>query len=129
MKAAIILLLGFCVSTALAAAPRGSVCVAPVAAGPETTSAPGLLCRSGDLSFRIDSQAVIAFSHKESLRIDDLDAAVHHRVTILCDGKPQQSFSFRFAQFESSDLCLFVNDLHQTAQLWEKRSAPWCRCR
>ena len=40
---------------------------------------------------------------------------------ISCDGKPQQSFSFRFAELKTNDLCLFINDLYKTAQL---REAP-----
>jgi len=29
----------------------------------------------------------------------------------------------------SSDLCLFINDLYQTAQLWRPRDARWCKCK
>ena len=43
---------------------------------------------------------------------------------VLCNGKPQQSFRFRFSEFKTKELCLFINDLYQTAQLWEARKSP-----
>jgi hypothetical protein len=46
---------------------------------------------------------------------------------VLCDGKPQQSFRFRFSTFKSNRLCLFINDLYQTVQLWKLKESPWCK--
>jgi len=47
---------------------------------------------------------------------------------VFCDGKPQQSFTFRFAEYGADHLCLFINRLYQTAQLWRPREARWCKC-
>ena len=59
---------------------------------------------------------------KESVKIDGLAIPGGHRVVVLCGGKPQQSFWFRFSESETPELCLFLNDLYKTAQLWKLRS-------
>jgi len=88
-----------------------------------------LFCGSGKLSLRIDTLQAVPWPNKKSLKIEDLDLTSRHRVVISCDGKPQQSFRFRFSEFKTGDLCLFINELYQTAQLWEPKQAPWCKCR
>jgi hypothetical protein len=106
----------------------GSVCVAPALAKPDPRSAPGLFCSSEKLSLKIDAKT-IPWPVKESVKLDALDLSVRHRVVVLCDGKPQQSFGFRFSEFKATDLCLFLNDLYKTAQLWEAKRCPWCKCK
>jgi hypothetical protein len=109
---------------------NGSVCVAPLPVEPPSTAAtPELFCHSGNLSLKIDKQQVASWPRQESLKIESLDLTQRHRVTILCDGKPQQSFGFRFSDFKTKQLCLFINDLYQTAQLWDSKQSPWCKCR
>ena len=76
----------------------------------------------------IDAQPVMAWPTKKSVHID-LDVSQAHRVVVFCDGKPQQSFKFRFADFKTPKLCLFINDLYKTVQLWESKDAPWCKCK
>ena len=105
----------------------GSVCIVPMAEKPDPRSAPGLFCGSEKLSLKIDAK-VMPWPIKESVRIDALDAAARHRVVILCDGKPQQSFAFRFSEFKATELCLFLSDLYKTAQLREVKRSPWCKC-
>jgi hypothetical protein len=61
--------------------------------------------------------------------VDGLDISARHRVVVYCDKKPQQSFSFRFSEFKAKRLCLFLNDLYETVQLWEPSQAPWCKCK
>jgi hypothetical protein len=98
---------------------------------PEKPSAfTGLLdiCDSAKLSLKIDAQQPIAWPIKESMRIDVLDVTAAHRVVVACSGKPQQSFRFRFSNFKTTHLCLFINDLYKTVQLWEPKKAPWCHC-
>jgi hypothetical protein len=130
MKSIAVLLFAVLFRPAFGADTHGSVCVAPTPQGPpRTVGSPELFCRSGRVSFKIDSQPAILFSHGVSKAIEVLDVAQKHRVLILCDGKPQQSFTFHFATFQSTDLCLFINDLYQTAQLWERARSPWCRCK
>jgi hypothetical protein len=50
-------------------------------------------------------------------------------VVVLCNHKPLQSFAFLFSEFKTKELCLFLNDLYRTVQLWESKSAPWCKCK
>ena len=97
---------------------RGSVCVAPIPLGPpKTADLPEQVCDSGRISFRIDSEPATLLPRKESKKIEGRDSSAKHRVIVLCDGNAQQSFRFTFETFQSVDLCLFINDLYQTAQL------------
>ena len=130
-QTAIALSIVFLPCPAFSAEPeRGSVCVAPVSVEPPITAATAeLFCHSGILSFKIDNQQVVPWPHKESLTIEGLDLAQGHRVMVLCDGKPQQSFRFRFSEFKTKQPCLFINDLYQTAQPWEPKKSPWCKCK
>jgi len=116
----------------------GSVCVAPVPEKPDKRSAPGLFCESEKLSFKIDTQPAASFPFiseqrgtyriGKRLRVDGLDTAARHRVVVYCNGKPQQSFTFRFSEFKTRQLCLFLNSLYKTAQLWDAKQCPWCKC-
>lgn len=116
-------------ATLYAQSEQGSVCVAP----PPTkdwadTSAFGYACPSGQFSLRIDDRKVLSWSNKESVRTDPLPLTGRHRVVIYCNGKPHQSFTFSFSNFKTKDLCLFLDDTYKTAQLWELKQAPWCKC-
>jgi hypothetical protein len=112
----------------------GSICVAPVPANPSPTMAPGVgvFCPSAKLSLKIDSGAAIAWpiwKINKSVRVEGLDTTSSHVIVILCGGQREQSFRFRFSEFQSHQLCLFFNDLYKTAQLWEAgRGTPWCKC-
>jgi hypothetical protein len=109
----------------------GTVCVAPIPENMPATSAPGLGCASNSFSLRIDAQSIFSWPTKKSVRIDGLDLRVRHSVAVYCDGKPQQYFRFRFSEFKATELCLFLNDLYKTAQLWDpnQNPAPWCKCK
>jgi hypothetical protein len=107
-----------------------SVCVAPAPAKPLPYFAPpGSPCDSAKLSLKIDALKPVVWPIKESVKIVALHATETHRVVIFCDGKPQKSFRFRFSDFKTRELCLFINGLYKTAQLWESKSAPWCKCK
>jgi|SRR5271166_1349404 len=124
------LLLLSMISLSAANSETGAVCVAPIAAQPDPRSGANIEpCLSQKLSVKIDSREVVPFSKKLSVKIDGLDLAAHHRVVIYCESKPQQSFSFRFSDFKGSSVCLFINDLYKTAQLWEPDRSPWCKCK
>jgi len=78
---------------------------------------------------KIDALQTIAWPTKKSVKIEALDVTAPHRVVVFCSGKPQQSFKFRFSDFNSRELCLFINDLYKTVQLWESKGTPWCKCK
>lgn len=131
MRAATAFALGVLMSvTGFARTQHGSVCVAPIPEEPPSTAGtPELFCHSGKLSLRIDGLPAMPWPHKDSFKFASLDVDRTHIVVVLCDGKPQQSFRFRFSEYKRSELCLFINDLYQTAQLWEAKRSPWCRCK
>ena len=104
------------------------LCVAPNSDESVQRCSPGL-CASGKVSLKIDDTPVLPWPKVESMKISGLDATTRHRVTIYRVGKPQQSFKFRFSDFEANRACLFLNDLYWTAQLWEPKKAPWCKCK
>ena len=130
MKAIDVLLLGLLVRPALATDTHGTVCVAPIPPGaPTTADIPEHDCRSGKLSYRIDSRPATVWPHHANIELEDIDITQRHQIVVLCDGKAQQSFSFSFSSYKSTDLCLFINDLYQTAQLWDRKHSPWCKCK
>jgi hypothetical protein len=106
----------------------GSLCIAPAFFDPKNASFPGLYCEAEKFSLKIDTQ-VMAWPIKESVKLAGLDLNTRHRVIVLCDHKPQQSFTFRFSEFKTKQLCLFLNDLYRTVQLSEAKGAPWCKCK
>ena len=106
----------------------GSVCIAPAIVDATRLGDPALYCEAGKYSLKIDGQ-VMAWPLKESVKLPGLDLKTRHRVIVFCDHKPQQSFTFRFSDFESPKLCLFLNDLYRTVNLWEDKRCPWCKCK
>ena len=123
-----LLSLSFC-STSLTQSESGSICVAPISKDwPKTAGTPDLACSPNKLSVRIDTQKAFVWPTRKSVMIIGLDLSSRHRVVVYCDEKPQQSFSFRYSEFKTKQLCLFLNDLYKTVQLWEPGQAPWCKC-
>lgn len=100
-----------------------SVCVAPALWKPLPYSAPGLYCASEKVSLKIDAQIVPAPIEKD-LKIADLDPTTRHRVVVLCDGKPQQSFTFRFSDFKASLLCLFIDEAYKNGATAGRQGMP-----
>jgi len=100
---------------------KGSVCIAPIQKGEP--------CGSGALQWRFDDDRPVTWSSTVSVA-RELDQDRPHRVVVSCGAKPQQSFTFRFSEFRTEDLCLFINSFYQTANLWDgTQRAPWCKCR
>ncbi len=113
----------------------GTICVAPLpqpvdgrrGAGPET-----VVCDADKYSVKIDSREPVSWPAKASVKINDLDLAARHRVVVLCNSRPRQSFTFQFSDFKNNKnnkLCMFLNDLYWTVQLWPDKECPWCKCR
>ena len=89
------------------------------------------MCAAGKYSLKIDARKSISWPVKASIKITDLDLAARHRVVVLCE-KPRQSFTFQFSDFKNNKdhkLCLFLNDLYWTVQLWPDKGCPWCKCK
>ena len=90
--------------------------VAPNKAERPQTCTPGL-CDPGKLSLRIDGGAIQPWPPSTVLIIDGLSITGRHRVVVYRADKAQQSFSFRFSDYKSPNLCLFLDDMYWTAQL------------
>jgi hypothetical protein len=112
----------------LAQSGSASICVAPTDVEKPETCAPGF-CTPGPISFKLDNRPLIPWPKTECMKIDGIDSATKHRVTLYRAGKAQQSFSFRFPVYGSNNACLFLNDMYWTVQLWDRKGAPWCKCK
>src|SRR5260370_28989070 len=104
----------------------GSLCIAPAIVDATRMGDPALYCEAGKYSLKIDGQ-VMVWPLRESIKIPGLDLKTRHRVIVFSDHKPQQSFTFRFSEFESPKLCLFLNDLYRTVNLREDKRCPCCK--
>jgi hypothetical protein len=123
-----VLIVALISTSCFAQAESGSLCIAPAIFDPKNASAPGLYCEAEKFSLKLDGQ-LMAWPLKESVKLSGLDLTTRHRVIVLCDHRPQQSFTFSFSEFDSNQLCLFLNDLYRTVQLWEAKRAPWVKCK
>lgn len=110
----------------------GSICVDPLPKPVEGRHGVGrgsVWCDAEKYSFKMDAQPVRPWPEKESFKIENVDLAARHRVTVFCGGKAMESATFRFSEFKTRKLCLFLNDLYWTIQIWETKGVPWCRCK
>jgi len=78
---------------------------------------------------RIDARQTIPWALRTSVKIEALDTGSRHRVVVFCHGKAQQSFTFRFSDYATGPLCLFLNELYKTVQLAPAKQCPWCKCK
>jgi hypothetical protein len=83
----------------------GTVCVVWNSTKPPKVISAGGSYNPATLKLRIDKRPPVLWPHKEDLRIDDLDLTERHLV-VISDGKPIQSFWFRFSEFNSAELCM-----------------------
>jgi hypothetical protein len=110
----------------------GSICVAPVphsidgrrGAGPESVA-----CAADKYAVKIDSRKLISWPVKGSVEITGLDLTRRHRIVVFCGNKLSQTFNFQFSEFNDKKLCLFLNDLYWTVQLWPDKQCPSCKCK
>ena len=129
--------IAFAVATA-AGPTRGRVCLAPLikeTAKQETVPWQRLGdSDSTNYSVRVDERHVVSLSLVKASWIRDLDLNSEHSLVILADGNPVESFKFRFDDVNfrdptRPDLCLFVNSLYLTWQLWRvEQTGDWCPC-
>lgn len=113
----------------------GTICVAPLpraTRGPDgsfRSGDPALVCKSLNYSLKIDRLQAVPWPTMESVTIRNVAVAGRHRVVVLCENKPSQTFTFQFSEFKDKKLCLFFNDLYWTVQLWPDKRCPWCKCK
>jgi len=107
---------------------RGSVCVGSNSAIRPTGVSPGQMYNPATLSVRIDKGKVVLWPHKDCLKIEGLEITQRHLLIVISDGKPIQSFWFRFADYKSSELCISF-DGYQGVQVQVPKEARWCKCK
>lgn len=111
---------------------NGSVCVAavePPNAREKSLANPAGANRIQHYSIRIDDLPLVHTLPDKGFRTAPLEYSKKHLVRIFGDGKQVGSFYFKFAAFESNDLCLFFNSLYETWQLRDmKGTGKWCAC-
>lgn len=120
------------VAICVAQSRSGSVCVAARADDPfrgQVIPPTGEVDSHG-LRVRMDKNPATPWPQRKSLKIDDLDLAERHLLSVLdARGKPVESLWFRFSEFKSDTLCM-AYDEYQGVQLQEDtRHTPWCKCK
>ncbi len=126
--AALLIVMAF--TPVLSAQPRfGAICVAPNSPTPPTRFSPGDYFNPATLMLQIDKRPPIHWPHKDCVKIDRLDPTARHRIMLISDGKPLQSFRFRFSDYKSSTLCLTFDGYGGPRLQEQSRHTPWCKCK
>jgi hypothetical protein len=106
--AAVIVLLALLTALPTSAEPKtGMLCVIP--------DPPGCCDRVTipfdlkTLMFRIDNGNKTPWPQKVGLRVEGLSLGEKHFVVVYSDGKPIQSFRFRFTDYKETELCLLFD--------------------
>jgi hypothetical protein len=99
---------------------RGSICVLPNSPEPATRISPGGEYNPKTLTLRIDEP--IRWPHKKPVLMEGLDLTANHLVVLASDGKPIQSFRFKFSEDDDAKLCIYY-DGYQGVQLGNKKNA------
>jgi len=123
-KAALVLFMSALLWSSFREQGYGFLTVKPVPSAWSKMVSPGMYCDSDKLSVRIDRRSAMGWPRKEEVNIDGLDLNERHLVAILCDGKPLQSFKFRFSEFRNNKLCL-TYDVYQGPQLFDRTQHGW----
>jgi len=121
---AAIVLFGLLSALPTSAEPKtGMLCVIPDPPGCDRVTIPFNL---KTLMFRIDNRNKTLWPQTVGLKVEGLSLGEKHLVVVYSDGKPIQSFRFRFTDYKETELCLLFDgyggpDLRHMSKL--------CRCR
>jgi hypothetical protein len=112
-------------------ASTGSICIAtitPPNSEEKSLGNPSGGNRYSSYSIQVDKRRPVIAKDK-AVTISGLAVGTKHLVKISADGKPMQSFWFRFSEFSTTSLCLWFKDLYETWQLWDAKDfGSKCRC-
>jgi hypothetical protein len=61
------------------------------------------------LTFRIDNGTKTPWPQKMGFKIEGLNLREKHLVVVYSEGKPIQSFRFRFSDYDKTELCLLFD--------------------
>jgi hypothetical protein len=106
--AAVVVLVGLLSALPISGEPKtGMLCVIPDPPGCcERVTVPFDL---RTLMFRIDSGNKTPWPQKVGLKIGGLSLGEKHLVVVYSEGKPIQSFRFRFTDYKETELCLLFD--------------------
>jgi hypothetical protein len=108
----------------------GSLCVLPhVERAQAHRSSPMVPPPAEHYSLRLDGGAWVPLSARTAVLLADIPLQGTHKVAIRGDGRPFSAFSFSFAEFDRSDLCLSQNDLYLTWGFHPSPKYSGCRCK
>jgi hypothetical protein len=116
---------------------NGRICLAPLPVPREGIRPPWHeLSENGlvDYFVKVDNRDPVQLSKSEVSWISNLSVDESHKLIVLENSVPKESFTFNFGQYEfkhftKKDLCLFVNNLYLTWQLYKvEQTGNWCPC-
>jgi hypothetical protein len=118
---------------AAGAAPKGTICIAPVTAAMKQED-------KGDprgerprptfaFSVQIDAGDRIVVPSENAVAVRGLDAKKKHLVRIRDGAKVIESFHFTFAGRGGRSLCLSYGTFYETWDLSPPGRRPWCKCK
>ena len=76
------------------------------------------------LVVRVDGGSGMALDNHAAHLVNGLDPATSHLIAITCDGRPMESFRFRFPESGERDLVLSFGPHYRTWQLSPRRRTP-----
>jgi hypothetical protein len=110
----------------------GTLCVAARIDDPfwkESATLPNRKINSHGLQFRIDKRPVVTWPERQGLKIEGLDTAERHLVSVLdSKGKPIESVWFKFSEFKSTNVCMAYGGYQGIGLQDLTRHTPWCKC-
>lgn len=109
-------------------AKSGTICVLPNSPEPPTRISPGGDYNPSTLTIAIDSRKAVPWPHKDVVKIEGLDLKDRHLIVLRSDGRPIQSFRFRFSSYKDTKLCVSY-DGYQGVQFGDKYDTDWCKCK
>lgn len=115
----------------------GRVCIAPLPTPKEGIPPPWKIDSSNGLTdfyVKINDREPIQTSSSKVVWLNEINPAMEHSITILKGTTTKEQFSFNlnnytFKNRSKKDLCLFVNTLYLTWQLYKvEQTGKWCPC-
>ena len=108
----------------------GSLYISPIAVESIVSEKSHSACKNGVYSIQIDNSKKYAVRKDSSIVIANIDLNKIHNLRIRRDDKIIESFHFSFEKEQSTELCLWLNDLYCTWSLWPLKDAKHlCNCR
>ncbi len=115
----------------------GRVCLAPLPILDKGQETPWKIVNNKNetnYSVQINDKAPVRLSTTKVHWVPDLDLDKFHQAVVLIDEKKAESFNFTIEakslrNKSKPDLCLFVNSLYLTWQIWPvEKTGKWCPC-